>query len=71
MLEFQFDIRVSGDYPKYISIMPDRKHIVSLNHDSNEMRAFEVNYEWKYALMRKPPVKVHQPNCMKIVKIQK
>ncbi len=71
MLEFQFDIRVSGDYPKYINIMPDRKHIVSLNHDSNEMRAFEVNYEWKYALMRKPPVKVHQPNCMKIVKIQK
>ena len=69
MLEFQFDIRVSGDYPKYINIMPDRKHIVSLNHDSNEMRAFEVNYEWKYALMRKPPVKVHQPNCMKIVKL--
>ena len=70
MLEFKFDTRISGDYPKYISVMPDRKHVVSLNHDSNEMRGFEINYEWNYALMRKPPVKVNQPNCMKIVKLQ-
>ncbi len=69
MLEFKFDTRVSGDYPKYISVMPNRKHVVSLNHDSNEMRAFEINYEWNYALMRKPPVKVNQPNCMKIVRL--
>ena len=68
-LKFEFDIRVSGDYPKFISVMPGKKFIVSLNHDSDEMRAFELNYKHKCALMRKPPVKVNQPNCLKIIKL--
>ena len=68
-LKFEFDIRVSGDYPKFISVMPGKKFIVSLNHDSDEIRAFELNYKHKCALMRKPPVKVNQPNCLKIVKL--
>ena len=38
--------------------------------NSMSMAKGEINYEWNYALMRKPPVKVNQPNCMKIVKLQ-
>ncbi|MCR4611363.1 MAG: lactonase family protein [Lachnospiraceae bacterium] len=69
-LTFEFDTRVSGDYPKYISVLPGNKLVTSVNHDSNEMRTFEINYEKKYALMRKPPVKICQPNCMKILKME-
>ncbi len=68
-LSFEFDFRVSGDYPKFISILPGKKFVVSLNHDSDEMVAFELNYKHKHALMRSAPVKVNQPNCLKIVKL--
>lgn len=69
LLKFEFDFRVSGDYPKYITIMPNKRFVVALNHDSDEMRSFEMNYKHKYALMRSKPVKVYQPNCLKIIKL--
>ena len=70
LLQFEFDIRVSGDYPKYIKLLPGKKFIVSLNHDSDEMVSFGIDYKHKHALMRTAPVKVNQPNCLKIVKLR-
>lgn len=69
-LRFEFDFRVSGDCPGSIYIFPDKKHVVSLNYDTNEMRTFEMHYKHKYALMRKPPLKIKKPTCLKIMKLK-
>lgn len=61
---------VSGDYPKSIVILPDEKTLVSLNHDSNEIRTFIVNHEKKNILMKNAPVKVDKPNSIVIHKLR-
>ena len=59
----------SGDYPKSLGILPGDKYVAVLNHDSNQIRTFVVNYEKCYSLMVNPPVEVDKPNCIKIHKI--
>lgn len=60
---------ISGDYPKSIAILPDNKTLVSLNHDSNEIRTFSVNHEHKTVLMKNAPVKIDKPNSIVIHKL--
>ena len=36
---------ISGDYPKDIAIFPDGKHLVSMNHETNEMTFFRIRSE--------------------------
>ncbi len=62
---------ISGDYPKTIAIFPDSKHFVSLNHDTNEITTFKVDYENKYFLMDHRPISIDQPNCIRIHKLVK
>ena len=69
MLERSFEFHISGDYPKTIMMMPGDKFIVVLNHDTNEIRTFEVDLEKKCALMRSAPVSVDKPNCIQIHKL--
>lgn len=63
------DSKISGDYPKSIAIFPDGQHFVSLNHDTNEIMTFHVNYEKKYFLMKGKPIIIDQPNCIYIHKL--
>ncbi len=58
--------KISGDYPKTIAIFPDGRHFVSLNHDTNEIMTFHVDYENKYFLMDQRPIAIDQPNCISI-----
>lgn len=60
------ETRISGDYPKALAVFPDGKHFVSLNHDSDEIRTFKINYEDQYCLMDARPVEVETPNCIYI-----
>ncbi len=55
---------ISGDYPKTLGIFPDGKHFASLNHDSNEITLFKVDYEKKIFLMESKPIKIETPNCI-------
>lgn len=57
---------ISGDYPKSFAIIPGGKYYVSLNHDSNEIRCFTIDYEKGHNLMINPPIKINQPNCIQI-----
>lgn len=61
---------VSGDYPKTLGVFPDGSHFVSLNHDSNEMTLFKVDYEKKCFLMENRPIKIDTPNCICIHKLE-
>ena len=63
------DSKISGDYPKTIAIFPDGQHFVSLNHDTNEIMTFHVDYEHNYFLMDQKPISIDQPNCICIHKL--
>lgn len=60
---------ISGDFPKALAVFPGDKYFISLNHESNEICTFRMNYEKKYALMEGRPVKVDKPNCVYIHKL--
>ncbi len=60
---------ISGDYPKTLGIFPDGKHFVSLNHDTNEITLFAVDYEKKHFLMKGRPIQIETPNCIHIHKL--
>lgn len=60
---------ISGDYPKSLGLFPDGKHFVSLNHDTNAMTLFKMNYEKGYFLMVGKPIKIDTPNCIRFHKL--
>jgi 6-phosphogluconolactonase len=55
---------ISGDYPKAGDFFPDNRHIISLNHESNSITIFEINYEKKYFSMKGKPIPIETPNCI-------
>ena len=57
------------DYPKTLAVMPDNEHFVVLNHSSNQICSFKMNYEKKYFLMDSKPIEIHRPNCIFIHKL--
>jgi len=62
---------ISGDYPKAADFFPDNRHIMSLNHETNTMTIFKINYEKKYFSMWGKPLKVETPNCILVSEIEK
>lgn len=56
--------KISGDYPKMIGIYPDGRHFISLNHETNEITSFLINYDKQYILMEGKPIRVDKPNCV-------
>ena len=61
--------KVSGDYPKTLAVFPDGRHFVSLNHDTNQITTFKVEYDKKYFIMKGRPISIDQPNCIHIHKL--
>lgn len=68
-VEVESTFKISGDYPKSITVLPDNKTVVSLNHDSNEICTFTIDHEKKCALMKNAPIKVDKPNSIVIHKL--
>lgn len=60
---------ISGDFPKSFSILPDEKYFVSLNHDTNEIRCFRIDFQDGHCLMCNPPISIQKPNCIQIHKL--
>lgn len=69
LLDFQTSLPISGEYPKDCNIFPDNKHFVSVNYNSSTLTTFRWIPEDKYISMNKRPIKVSQPNCCAIVKL--
>lgn len=59
-----FCLPISGEYPKDAALFPDDKHLVSLNHESNTMTFFTVDYDKKCLIMNGKELPVKQPNCI-------
>lgn len=60
---------VSGSYPKDIEVFPDDRTLVVLNHESNEIRTFRVDYEKKLFVEKGRPLLVDTPNSILISKL--
>ena len=60
---------ISGKYPKDIEVFPDEKTLVTLNHESNEIRFFTIDYEKGLIVMKGRPIHIDTPNCILISKL--
>lgn len=54
---------ISGDYPKDIAIFPDGKYLVSMNHETNDMTFFRIDYEKGIIVMHGKPEEIETANC--------
>lgn len=70
LLEKKFVLPISGEYPKDLAIFPDNQHIAVVNHASNSITTFKVDYEKNILVMKGRPMKVETPNCIQICKVE-
>lgn len=47
LLEKQFVLPISGEFPKDLDVFPDGNHLAVVNHESNSITTFTVDYEKK------------------------
>ena len=69
MVETVCSLPISGSYPKDLDIFPDNRHLIVLNHESNEIRTFQIDYEKKIFVHKHKPLKIETPNCILISKL--
>ncbi len=65
-IEKKFTLPISGEYPKDMVIFPDNNHIAVVNHVSNTITMFKVDYEKNLLIMNGKPVSVNLPNSIHI-----
>lgn len=65
----EFVLPVGGEYPKDIEIFPDDRHIISLNHESNTITLFSVDYKKNTLIMNGAPISIETPNSIVIKKL--
>ena len=65
-----FLLPVAGEYPKDAEFFPDNKHLVSLNHETNDMTFFSIDLEKNTMIMNGKPLKVDLPNCIVFYKLK-
>ncbi|MCD8013820.1 MAG: lactonase family protein [Lachnospiraceae bacterium] len=61
---------ISGEYPKDIDVFPGERTLVVLNHETNEIRFFTIDYEKKLLVMKGRPLQIDTPNCILISKVE-
>ena len=71
LLTKKIELPVSGEYPKDAMLFPDNKHLVSLNHESNTMTFFTVDFDKGTLVMNGPEMAVDRPNCIIFHKLSK
>ena len=64
-----FSLPVSGRYPKDFILFPDEQHICSINYEECTLTFFTLNYERGLIVMNAAPLKIDQPNCGVLVKL--
>lgn len=69
MLERMCVLPISGKYPKDIAVFPDEKTLVAVNHESNDIRFFRIDYDKKIFVMKGKPIEIETPNCIVISKV--
>ncbi|MCD7956241.1 MAG: lactonase family protein [Lachnospiraceae bacterium] len=70
MLTMLCCLPISGEYPKDLDVFPDERTLVVLNHETNEIRFFTIDYEKGLLVMKGRPLKIDTPNCILISKVE-
>jgi 3-carboxymuconate cyclase len=60
---------ISGIYPKDLDVFPDNRHMISLNHGSDEIRIFAIDYKNKIFTLKGKPLAIETPNCILVTKL--
>ena len=53
-----------------MTMSPDGKHLAVVNHESNSITTFAIDYEKKLIVMKGKPMKVETPNCILMTNIE-
>jgi len=69
LLTREFTLPISGNYPKDLDVFPDDRTMVVLNHESDQIRFFRVDYEKKLFVEKGRPIKIETPNSILISKL--
>ena len=69
LLEEMCCLPISGEYPKDIAIFPDDRHLASINHESDSITFFKIDYEKGLLIMSSTEIKCNEPNSCVIVKV--
>lgn len=70
MLEEICNLKISGNYPKTLSFLPDCEHFITLNQESNEIVTFAIKKGSNYFLMEGKPLEIQTPNCIQFFEIE-
>lgn len=70
LMEIEFNLPISGEFPKDIQVFPNDKFLVSCNHESNQVTVFEIDYEKKLIYMLQRPIDIYHPNCIRFVRLK-
>ncbi|MGN0157760.1 MAG: lactonase family protein [Brotaphodocola sp.] len=60
---------ISGEYPKDIAVFPDDQHIACMNHESDTITFFKVDYEKGLLIMCTNEIRCNEPNSCALVKV--
>ena len=63
-IERQFVLPIRGEYPKDLDVFPDGRHLAVVNHESNSITTFSIDYEKNLLFMKGNPLKVETPNSI-------
>lgn len=69
LLDRKFVLPISGEYPKDLAVFPDNKHLAVLNHESNTITTFAIDYEKNVITMKGKPQKIETPNSINILEV--
>ena len=70
LLELLTALPISGEHPKGIAVYPDGSRFVVANHDSNELRTFDVCYTEKRFVGKGRPTSIISPNCPVMLQLE-
>ncbi|MBQ9910022.1 MAG: beta-propeller fold lactonase family protein [Lachnospiraceae bacterium] len=70
MLYLRNILPISGEHPLDVKLLPDEKHIVSVNHASNSLTFFAIDFHKNTLIMSSRPVKCDQPTCCVIAEAE-
>ncbi len=59
---------ISGRFPKYLSLFPDDRHLLSMNADENTITDFSVHFDKGTIIMNGNPIHITSPNNLVMLK---
>lgn len=69
LIDIDFNLPVSGDFPKDIALFPGDEFLACVNHESSQITVFRIDRERKTLMMTQRPVDIELPNCIRFYEL--